>query len=446
VCLLQKISSQRLIHLSLQLQTFGNLPYADRTHLDTLVEKLVSARLSIGELSYIYALIALAGISAPSMHPLSLIPNISSDIGHKRNIDMAIQLLILSQDDAEVKSESILIRCTCQTVISSYWIQDSNLDQAWYYAEMANLNAKAIGLYSEEQDILSPLFHRRNRLRTDLLFNGRFSSFVLSKETSIPSIDYSLVSKPTRQDGSVDHFKTHLLQMKTSGPLIGMQITDFVNRFHTYTDVEERKADALKLDKSLSQFVNSQSIQMLSLPDPRSVSLNDSHSSIHADRKLSVATSLLQMRILLAMPFLAGDCPDATLQKHGIRAARGLLTSFGLINHMLRSPWVSTFSKLYQGLMVEKAMSVFVVGMESFQSLATTARGDITWFSNCFPMLYNTLTSTGLGGPNAFEAAKMLLPVPIPGQERSLMCVDMGPDEDEEEQQQQQERHTISTL
>lgn len=91
--------------------------------------------------------------------------------------------------------------------------------------------------------------------------------------------------------------------------------------------------------------------------------------------------------------------------------------------HLMRSPWVSSFSKLWFGEMIDKAMSVFVLGMENFQSLSMTTCNnlhfseplmDISWFFGQFSSLYTSMTLNGLNGPNSLQAAKILLLVPIP--------------------------------
>jgi hypothetical protein len=289
------------------------------------------------ELSYIFSLLALTGISAPSAHSISRLKSISPRDVHKKNVDIAIQLLFLSTlpYDSQLEEKSIMTKCICQTVISSYWIQDGTIDQAWYYAEMANVNAEGIQLYDNNYTLSSELLYRREMLKVDLLFIGRFSSFVLSKPTSIPDIDCGMLCKPRRKDGSVDVFKTHLLQMKTSGPLLGLKIIEFVKRFNNFNDENERTRQALILNSKMDNLLMIQEEENMSLPKIGNVSVNESSSALLTVRKLSVTTSCNLMQILLALPFISSNKGESTtttsLQKTGFNAAKNLLTSFELM-------------------------------------------------------------------------------------------------------------------
>jgi hypothetical protein len=87
-------------------------------------------------------------------------------------------------------------------------------------------------------------------------------------------------------------------------------------------------------------------------------------------------------------------------------------------NHMLHSPWITYFTKIWFGMVIEKAMNIFVIGMESIPSTLIkrddSSIDNLFWFFSQFPTMYIALTSTGLGGPNTFQAASMLLRLPIP--------------------------------
>lgn len=291
------------------------------------------------QLSYIFALLALTGVCVPSLHPLSRLTCIISTAAHQANVEAAIQLLLLLQQHRSGTDEETMTRCLSQTVISSYWIQLGKVDQAWYHAELASADAKAMGLYDNKhtdkrtasQPMSPALFYRREMLRCDLVFNGRFSSFLLGKPTSIPDVDSKLQCKPLKRDGTIDDSKAHLLQIKTTGPLLGLQIVEFAKQFDNYVDSNQRVKDALELYTRLDASFKAPSKEFSSLPEVHNVSLNDSQSSLTADRVLCVALTNELLRILLALPFLAQRRQDPTLQRNAFHSARHLLTSFGLM-------------------------------------------------------------------------------------------------------------------
>lgn len=328
------------------------MTYLDRDHLNDLKKKLSVKQISLVELSYLFALLAFIGVSAPPAHPISHLLSITLRSSHIKHSRLATRLLqaaqcenIVTFDEECLMNNVTMTRCLALTVMSNYTIQMGDMENAWKYAELANQDAKTIKLFDvhigEElhsplhpgsaQKMSSRLIYRRGRLQADLIFNGRFTSFLLNRKTSIPNIDEKIHSKPRKQDGSIDHFKLQLLQVKTSGPLLGLCVTEFINNYDQYTCPNQRLMDALRLDKQLTILIESQPQDLLDDPDGSRVILQNGSSSRLADQLLTVAATCHLLRIILTTPFFTGISQDARLQRTGFHAARDILSYFSLM-------------------------------------------------------------------------------------------------------------------